>query len=126
MKIKYQKFILRLTILTLVLGITGHLLNRFMPEGIISPALPYLLVLFYAITALVHYVLLKITTLNPGKFVGYFMVATFLKLMSYLIVIVIYVFYVKKGILPFIISFFILYIFYTVFEVVTILAQTKE
>jgi len=126
MKKKYQQFILRLTILSLILGLLAYLLHRFLPAGIISPALPYLFILFYVITAIVHYALLRITVLNPAKFVGYFMLATFLKLMNYLIVVVVYAFYVKEGILPFILSFFTLYIVYTVFEVATILAQTKE
>ena len=126
MKKKYQKFILRLTILSLVLGILVYLLNHFLPAGIIPPAMPYLIILFYLITAIVHYILLRITAMNPRKFVGYFMLATTLKLMSYLVVIVVYVFNVKEGILPFILSFFALYIVYTVYEVITILAQTKE
>jgi len=126
MRKKYQHFILRLTLLSLVLAMLVFLLDRFLPSGIISPATPYLLILFYAITAVVHYVLLKITILNPRKFVGYFMLATFLKLLNYLIVIIVYVFFVKEGILSFILSFFTLYIVYTIFEVVTILAQTKE
>lgn len=126
MRHKYQQFILRLTVLSLVLGLLVFVLGRYLPHGIISPALPFLLILFYVITALVHYVLLRISALNPRKFVGYFMLATFLKLMNYLIVIVVYVWYVKEGVLPFILSFFILYIIYTVFEVLSILAQTKE
>ena len=126
MKKKYQKFLVRLTILSLILGLLAYLLNRFLPDGIISPALPYLLLLFYFVNAIVHYVLLRITLMNPRKFVSYFMLATFLKLMNYLIVIVVYVFFVKSGILQFILAFFALYIFYTIFEVVTILVQTKE
>jgi hypothetical protein len=126
MRNKYQKFILQLTILSLIAGFLAYLLDRFLPSGFITPALPYLFILFYVITALVHFVLLKISALNPGKFVSYFMLTTFLKLMNYLIVIVVYVFYVKKGVLPFILAFFALYIIYTVFEVVTILSQTKE
>jgi hypothetical protein len=126
MRHKYQQFILRLTVLSLVLGLLVFLLGRYLPHGIISPALPFLLILFYVITALVHYVLLRISAMNPRKFVGYFMLATFLKLMNYLIVIVVYVWYVKEGVLPFILSFFILYIIYTVFEVFSILAQTKK
>lgn len=126
MREKYQKFILRLTIISLIAGIAAYLLDLFLPDGFITPALPYLFILFYVITALAHYVLLKITTLNPGKFVSYYMLATFLKLLNYLIVIVVYVFYVKKGVLPFILAFFALYIVYTVFEVVTILSQTRE
>lgn len=126
MRKKYLQFIIRLTILSLILGLLAFILSRFLPDGMISPALPYLFILFYVITAIVHYILLRITVLNPRKFVSYFMLATFVKLMNYLIVVVVYAFYVKEGILPFILSFFILYIFYTVFEVVTILAQTKE
>jgi len=126
MRKKYIQFIIRLTILSLALGLLAFILSRFLPVGVVSPAIPYLIILFHVITAIVHYILLRITTLNPRKFVSYFMLATFLKLMNYLIVVVVYVFYVKVGILSFILSFFILYIFYTVFEVVTILAQTKE
>jgi hypothetical protein len=126
MRKKYQKFILRLSALSLILEILAYLLIRFLPSGIISPVLPYLIIMFYVITAIVHYILLRITVLNPRKFVGYFMLATTLKLMSYLIVIVVYVFNIKEGILPFILSFFALYIVYTVYEVITILAQTKE
>jgi hypothetical protein len=123
---KFKIFILRLTILTLGLGILGLLLHRFLPEGTISGTIPYLLALFYIITAVVHYILLRISTMNPRKFVGYFMLATFLKLLNYLVVIVVYVLTVKEGIFSFILTFFILYIIYTAFEVLTILAQTKE
>ena len=126
MRKKYLQFIVRLTILSLVLALLSFILRKFLPEGIISPALPYLIILFHVITAIVHYILLRITALNPRKFVSYFMLATFLKLAIYLIVVVVYVFNMKEGILPFILSFFILYIFYTIFEVVTILVQTKE
>jgi len=126
MRKKYQKFLLELTILSMILGLLDFLLSRFLTDSLISPAIPYLLILFYVVTALVHYILLRITVLNPRKFVGYFMMATFVKLMSYMIVIVVYAFYVKEGILPFILSFFTLYIIYTVFEVAAILAQTKK
>jgi hypothetical protein len=126
MRKKYRHFILRLTILSLALGVLVFILDWLLPSGIISPATPYLIILFYVITAIVHYVLLRITALNPRKFVGYFMLATSLKLMNYLTVVVVYVFYVKEGILSFILTFFILYIIYTVLEVATILVQTKE
>lgn len=126
MRKKYLHFIIRFTLLSLILGLIAFILSRLLPGGMISPALPYLFLLFYFIGALVHYILLRITALNPRKFVSYFMLATFFKLMNYLIVIFVYIFYVKEGILPFILSFFILYIIYTVFEVFTILAQTKE
>jgi hypothetical protein len=126
MRKKYSQFILRLTLLSVSLGLVALLLSRILPERMISPALPYLFLLFYLTGALVHYILLRITSMNPRKFVSYFMLATFFKLMNYLIVILVYTIYVKEGILPFILTFFVLYIIYTVFEVATILKQTKE
>jgi hypothetical protein len=126
MRKKYLQFIIRLTILSLGLGLIAYILGRLLPDGMVPHALPYLFLLFYVTGAMVHYVLLRITALNPRKFVSYFMLATFFKLMNYLIVIVVYTIYAKEGILSFILSFFILYIIYTVFEVATILAQTKE
>ena len=122
---KYRQFITRLFILSLITGLVFYLLDSLLAEGIITLSYPWLIVLFFVVTALVHYVLLRITELNPRKFVGYFMLATSLKLLNYLIVIFVYVFMVKEGILQFILAFFILYIIYTVFEVVTILSQTK-
>ena len=126
MRKKYQQFIIRLTILSLITGILVFILNRLFSAEIISPALPWLIILFYLVTAVVHYALLRISAMNPRKFVGYFMLATFAKLMVYLVVMVAYVFKVKEGMLAFVLAFFILYIIYTVFEVVTILAQTRE
>ncbi len=122
---KYKQFILRLIILSLVIGLVAFLLESFLPGGIITSAYLWLILLFFVVTALVHYVLLKITELNPRKFVGYFMLATSLKLLVYLIAVFVYVFLVKTGILQFILAFFIFYIIYTAFEVATILSQTK-
>jgi hypothetical protein len=122
---KYKQFILRLIVLSLVTGLVAYLLDSLLPEGIITTAYPWLIILFIVVTALVHYILLKITEFNPRKFVGYFMLATSFKLLNYLIVIFVYVFMVRTGVLQFVLAFFILYIIYTVFEVVIILSQTK-
>jgi hypothetical protein len=126
MRKKYQLFIIRLTILSLILGGVVLGLTLLFPETIISIALPWLIGLFYAVTALVHYVLLRITSLNPRRFVGYFMLATFGKLMIYVIVLVVYVLLRKENLLAFVLSFFILYIIYTIVEVFTFLSQTRE
>jgi hypothetical protein len=123
---KYQQFLIRLTIISLIATVIYFILGRIFSPEIISPAIPWLIILFILVTSVVHFILLKITALNPRKFVGYFMLSTFLKLFVYLIVIVAYVFSVKEGLLPFILAFFILYIIFTIFEVVSILSQTRE
>jgi hypothetical protein len=47
MKNKYQKFVLQLTILSLIAGIAAYLLYLVLPDRFITPALPYLFILFY-------------------------------------------------------------------------------
>lgn len=126
MKKKFRQFFTRLVILSVLLWSAAFLLSLFLPQGIITPAYTWLVPVFFIVTAIVHFVLLRITELNPRKFVGYFMLATFVKLMNYIIVVFVYVFIVRAGILQFILAFFALYIIYTIFEVVTILTQTKD
>jgi hypothetical protein len=124
---KFQHFFLRLTILSIIAGAIIYLVKTLVPSAITSPALFQVLILFFLLTAVVHYVLLRISTLNPRKFVGYFMLATFLKLFVYLIVMVVYAFTInREEVMPFVLGFFILYIIYTVFEVVSLLSQTKK
>ena len=123
---KYGQFLARLTIMTLLIGAVCYVLFTFLPENTISMAYPYILILFFAITAGIHYILLRITRLNPRRFVSYFMLATFVKLIVYFTAVLVYVFNNREDVLSFIITFFVLYIFFTVFEVVLILKQTKE
>lgn len=126
MKQKYQHFFFRLTVMTALLGLLCWALDRLVPGVTFSKLYPYILLLFYAVTAMIHFILLHITRLNPRRFVSYFMLATFVKLIIYFTAVLVYVFTFREEILPFIITFFILYIFFTVFEVVLILKQTKE
>jgi len=124
---QFQHFLLRLAILSLIAGALIYLFRNILLPGLISPALYQMLVLFFALTAVVHYILLRTSTMNPRKFVGYFMLATFLKLFVYLIVMVVYAFTInREEVMPFVLGFFALYIIYTVFEVVSLLSQTKK
>ena len=126
MKQKYGQFLLRLTIMTALLGVVCFILDTFLPDNTINRVYPYILSLFFLVTAGIHYILLRITRLNPRRFVSYFMLATFIKLIIFFSAVLIYVFTYREEVLSFIITFFVLYIFYTVFEVVLILKQTKE
>jgi hypothetical protein len=126
MKHKYGQFLMRLTIMTVLIGAVCFILGTMLPGNTISPAYPFILVLFYLITAGIHYFLLRITRLNPRRFVSYFMLATFIKLIVYFSAVLVYVFNFREEVLSFIVTFFVLYIFFTVFEVVLILKQTKE
>lgn len=126
MKQKYQHFLTRLTYLTILLALLAWSLTVLFPAGVVSTAFPWILLLFLATTALVHYVLLKITALNPRRFISYFMLATFIKLILYFTAVLIFLFTHREQALSFIVTFMIIYIVYTMFEVVFILKQTRD
>jgi hypothetical protein len=126
MKKKLQHFAIRLIAFSLILLVIAFILKVLLPEGSLPQSLPYLFILFFIIKELVHWILLRITSVKPEKFISYFMMATMSKLIIYFTTVLVYVFMNQTGISSFIISFFVLYIFYTVFEVTSILRQIKK
>jgi hypothetical protein len=125
MQLKLFGFLRKLLIFTLVLAIIGYFVTRFLPENYITPTLPYLYLFFFAITLVVHYILLKISLKKNTRFINYFMLLTFGKLIFFLSMIIVYALIYRDDALPFVISFFILYLFYTVFEVTLSLSHTQ-
>lgn len=125
MKHKYVDFLKKLLIYTIVLAAAGFLIVYFLPEQFISPALPYLFLFFFSVTLIVHLILLKVSQKKTGGFINFFMLLTFGKLLFFLTIIILYALFNRSDAVRFIISFFILYVFYTAFEVVLSLSHTK-
>lgn len=119
-----KSFLARLFIFSAALGLIVLLLYFILPDNVLSPSLPFLIVYFFAITAVVYWVVIKAATHAPRKFVGYFMLATFVKLFIYVLTIFAYAYFNREDLFPFVIAFFILYVFYTVFEVVAVIKKT--
>ena len=125
MKHKYIEFLKKLLIYTVILGVAGFLIVYFIPEKFISPALPYLFFFFFSVTLIVHLVLLKVSQKKNSGFINFFMLLTFGKLLFFLTIILVYALLNRSDAVRFIISFFILYLFYTTFEVVISLSHSR-
>lgn len=118
MNLIFQKFIKKLIVFTMILFAVALLSKFLLPISFITPALLYLIPLFFSITLLTHYLLLKGSEKSFAKFTTNYMLVTFSKLMLLLIVLLLYVFTHKSDAIPFIISFFLLYILFAVFEAI--------
>ena len=116
---------IRLLVFTFVLACIAFALAYFLPAKNITPVLFFLFPFFFSSSALVFNFLVKSTQQKFNRFVNRFMMATFVKLMAYLAILVTYVFTYKSDAVPFIFAFFILYLTYTVFEVVEMLKYNK-
>jgi hypothetical protein len=125
MQPKYLDFLKKLLIFTIILALAGYFLTYLLPEKFISPTLPALFIFFFSVTGIVHYVLLGISVKKPNSFINYFMLLTFGKLMFYLSIILIYSLIKRDEAVSFILSFAVLYLFFTAFEVTQSLSHAR-
>ena len=126
MKFKYILFLRKLFIFTLILAGIGFLVSFFLPANYRTPALPFLYVFFFSVTLIVHYILLKVSLKRANSFINIFMLLTFGKLIFFLSIILIYALLNRDDAAQFIISFFVLYVFFTVFEVIQSLSHARQ
>ena len=126
MKLNYLAFLKKLFIYTLILAAVGVGVAYLLPDNYITPTLPFLYVFFFSATLLVHYVLLQVSLKKASSFINYFMLMTFGKLIFFLSIVMAYALLRREDAAQFIIAFFILYLFFTVFEVIQSLSLTKS
>jgi hypothetical protein len=109
-----------------ILGAIAGLFKYFLPKTATSPVLPFLFFFFMATTLLSFYFLQKAMDKKFIKFLNTFLLTTICKLFLYVVVMIAYVFVNRSDVVPFMLDFFILYLSYTIFEVVAILAKTRN
>ena len=126
MKSSYFIFLKKLLIFTIVVGLAGYVVFFILPVQFYTPAYPFLVAFFFALTSIVHYILQKAVVRRPARFVNQFMLTTFLKLLFVLIVMVIYALVRPGDAIRFIITYFCLYILFTTFEVISILNYARS
>lgn len=114
-----KQFIIRLFIISAVLAMANFISGLFNP-ALISKAWWWLPVFFMVTNGFLFWLFLRAQDKKLSSFANFFMIATFTKLLFYLAVILIYVFYNRADAVPFIITFFIYYAFFTAYEVITI------
>lgn len=121
MNTTYFQFLKNLIILTAVVFLVFYAAAYFLPVELVSPAMPYLIILSASVTLLFHYIILKASEKKFSRFISYFMLATVVKLLLYIIIIFLYVYLNRSDALPFVITFLLLYIIYSVFEIINLL-----
>ena len=116
-----KKFILNITVITIVLTLTGWLIfSQLIPQYYL-PVFPFLLVFFVATAIAIHAYQLQLAKKDTAKFARSNMVITFLKLFLYSAVAIVYIAVDTKNAKPFVVCFVLLYVVFTVFEVFSLL-----
>ena len=121
--IKFVKTVIITTVIMVVIGLVFYSLT---PEGYYTPAFPALLVFFVLASIVVYHFMLKAMEKRPGRFVNTFMLTTMLKLFIYLGGMITYALLNREDATAFIVTFFVLYVVYTIVEVSSLLKVNRD
>ena len=121
----YLSLLKRLLIFSLILGSIAALLFFLLPSKVITPTLPFLFPFFIAVTLISSYLLIKSSQKKFLKYLNVYLLTTVIRLFLYVAVMVTYILLNKPDLIPFSITFFILYLCYTIFEVVWLVSFSK-
>ena len=121
-----RKFIVQGIFITLLLAVIGY----FLFTGVFNPyyqiILPFILLFIFLFTTIIHAILLKTARKKPKKLVNRFLMLTGLKMMIYLFIMIIYLIISKQDSAPFLLTFFVVYLVFTIFEISSILSCLKR
>jgi hypothetical protein len=121
------KYILSITILALIFLAGGFVLfkNYFVTSCFFNYYLSNL-ILFVSVNVLFHFLLTRAIDQKPKKFFFLYLLFTTVKLILYTGFIIIILFVISQGKICFLISFIVLYLAFTIHEIIYILNYSKN
>jgi hypothetical protein len=121
-----QNFIIKLSVLAVLLGLASAAVFYAAPELPISPVFSYILLFLYLTTLLIFLALEKSMGKRTSQFTNAVMLVNFSKLLFYGIIIFVYAYLHRSDAVSFILTFFVYYFVFTVFEVFELLRIGKK
>jgi hypothetical protein len=113
-----KSLIIKIFIFSAILEMLAIICFFTLPVKYISQTLLFQVPFFLATSFLANNYLVKMSDhVNPNKFIRAFMMTTFMRFMLYIIIIALYVFLFRSDAVNFLITFFILFFLYLIFDV---------
>ena len=126
MKSIKKKSIIYLSAMTLILVFLTVMVSLIFPSLHVTPAFPYILIFYYVVTLFIILILGKSMQKRIRYFVNTYMIVTFVKLILFSLIVILYLLLNKKDAVPFVVTFFIYYLFYAIFEVVALREMSES
>lgn len=121
-----KSFIIKtLTLAILLIGIE-YLLSLYLYPNTHVPLFIVIVCFLFAVTNLIHYKLLKVAEKNVNKFNPYFLGLNMIKMFIYFIAVLTYLWFYREYAPEFLISFFVVYVCFSVLEVVEVTCIVKR
>ena len=126
MKESLRKFTFNLFLLTLVLTTLGYGCFLFLIPDSYFPLFPVVPFFLFAVTATVHIYLVRASENDARKFTSRYLGAMGVKLLIYILFLIVFLVLDTIHAIPFIISFLVCYVAFTLVEVIAILKHQKR
>jgi L-asparagine transporter-like permease len=125
-KIPIRKFSFRIIVFSVIVAGLAALFQWIWPQ-LATPALPYIVLFFFAITLLTMYIVLRDDTGRDGKkFVSSYMLSRTVNLLSCLLFLLLYMFLNREDSIKFAIAFMVIYFLYAIFEIVLLKKENEK
>ena len=125
-KIPIRKFSFRIIVFSVIVAALALLFQWIWPQ-LATPALPFIVLFFFAITLFTMYIVLRSDDgTDSRKFVSSYMISRTVKLLSCLLFLLLYMFLNREDALRFAIAFMVIYFLYAVFEVFLLKQEKKD
>ncbi len=126
LKISFKKYLLRLLFFSIFIAGLSLALLLFFPDYT-SSVLPTIILFFFLIMLITHYILLRGIYKKGKNFVSNYMLATTIKFLAYIIFLLITLLIIaKEERILFIVTFLIIYLLFSIFEIYTVKREQKE
>jgi len=125
-KIPIRKFSFRIIVFSVIVAALALLFQWIWPQ-FATPALPFIVLFFFAITLFTMYIVLRSDDGSDSrKFVSSYMISRTVKLLSCLLFLLLYMFLNREDALRFAIAFLVIYFLYAIFEIFLLKQEKKE
>ena len=121
-----RKFILKISLFTLIVFVIVSILFSTVLKNWFLPSYPYQLLLIALVTSIGHLLIINASEQNSRKFSTAFLASVTLKLMIYLTFLLVFLLIDHSQVIPFVLTFIIFYVLFTVFEVIEVLNFIKK
>lgn len=121
-----KSFLVHLVYLTLIVYAVGFAVFKFVYPSDFYTFFAFLPLIFYAVNTVFHGTLVQASYLELRKFTQRFLIVFGIKIMLLLAFIITYAYFNPEKAVPFLITFFLHYLVYTTFEIVSIVRYQKK
>jgi hypothetical protein len=122
----FSRFTIGLFIYSLAIWLIGYSVFRLFIPDLTLVVFPFQVIYFYILTLVFHGYIVRASKRTLSKFTPRYLGATGIKMLVYMISVGIYIIIDSSEVIVFLVSFFILYLFFTVFEVRAVLKFLKK